>query len=97
MAQEKNEFLKNPEKVVSDILINNPLEKSRAMLDRLLSCIDLTTLNTQDTSEKVRSLCLKINELPVRFPGTQNVGVCEAAISGGRTLFYGPPHAPASR
>lgn len=37
------------------------------------SCIDLTTLNTDDTEERARSFADNVNRFPEAFPGTDNV------------------------
>jgi deoxyribose-phosphate aldolase len=42
-------------------------------LKKILSLIDLTTLNTTDTNGKVTELCNKVNSFPSHFPGYQNV------------------------
>ncbi len=74
MPSGKNKLLKDPDKSVSEILSGGRIEQTRETLDIILSCIDLTTLNTNDTGGKVRSMCQKINELPEHFPGVPNVG-----------------------
>jgi deoxyribose-phosphate aldolase len=40
----------------------------------MLSLIDLTTLNTQDTDEKVIDMCKKVNGFKSAFPALPNVG-----------------------
>ncbi len=42
-------------------------------LKKALSFIDLTTLNTQDTNEKVINMCKKVNEFNTHFPDLKNV------------------------
>jgi len=42
-------------------------------LKKILSLIDLTTLNTTDTNGKVIDLCNKVNSFASHFPGYQNV------------------------
>lgn len=42
-------------------------------LKTLLSIIDLTTLNTQDTNAKVSAMCEKVNDFENHFPGYKNV------------------------
>ena len=42
-------------------------------LKRILGCIDLTSLNTDDNEIKIMELCSKINEYPDRYPGFPQV------------------------
>jgi len=52
------------------------LAKGNETLDvfkRMVGFIDLTTLNSTDTKQKVESMCLKVNEFEQNFPGVPNV------------------------
>ncbi len=42
-------------------------------LKTLFSLLDLTTLNSTDTEDKIRLLCEKVNQIPGSFPGLPNV------------------------
>lgn len=46
---------------------------SKEMLEKALSCIDLTTLNSTDTISSVAAFTEKVNEFPHTFPGLKNV------------------------
>ena len=50
------------------------LAKSVDNLKLIFSLIDLTSLNTDDTSTVIKNMCLKINDFPYRFPDIPNVG-----------------------
>lgn len=51
--------------------------KDKAMLQHIFSLIDLTTLNTSDTDEKVKIMIEKVNGISTRFPYLRNVAaVC---------------------
>jgi len=70
----QNTFSHDPVGAVASIMKTGLINQSGESLSLILSCIDLTTLNTNDTGSKVRSMCKKINELPLYFPGYPNVG-----------------------
>lgn len=74
MNAQNNSFSKDPARTVAGILNTGMIPKTQESLKTILSCMDLTTLNTDDTSEKVRSMCRKVNELPASFAGAPNVG-----------------------
>lgn len=74
MTAENKPFTNEPEGAIENILRAGLMPKSLESLSTILSCIDLTTLNTHDTLEKVRSMCRRVNTLPEHFPGTPNVG-----------------------
>jgi len=46
---------------------------STKMLEKALSCIDLTTLNSTDTVASVGAFTENVNSFPVAFPGISNV------------------------
>ncbi len=69
----KNAYSENPAEVVSMILETARISKSRESLMTVLGCLDLTSLNTEDTSGRIIHLCKRIRELPSRFPGYPNV------------------------
>lgn len=46
---------------------------SREMLEKALSCIDLTTLNSTDTISSVSAFTEKVNQFSEAFPGLKNV------------------------
>jgi deoxyribose-phosphate aldolase len=46
---------------------------SKKMLEKALSCIDLTTLNSTDTVSSVAAFTEKVNQFPTAFPGISNV------------------------
>jgi deoxyribose-phosphate aldolase len=46
---------------------------SKKMLEKALSCIDLTTLNSTDTVSSVAAFTEKVNQFPAAFPGIGNV------------------------
>jgi deoxyribose-phosphate aldolase len=46
---------------------------SKKMLEKALSCIDLTTLNSTDTFNSVAAFTEKVNSFPKAFPGISNV------------------------
>ncbi len=47
--------------------------KSKQMLEKALSCIDLTTLNSTDTISSVTTFTEKVNQFPEVFSGISNV------------------------
>ena len=54
-----------------------PAGVSQDVLKRIFSCLDLTSLNPEDTVEKIRSMCRAINGFQTAFPGLPNVAaVC---------------------
>ena len=59
---------------VKDIISRNHPVKSPDTLKLVLSLLDLTSLNTDDTAARVRSMCDKLNHFPDEFPGYPSVG-----------------------
>jgi deoxyribose-phosphate aldolase len=54
-----------------------PINTTPDLLKKLFSCIDLTTLNTTDSSNKVEDFCEKVLNFPSHFPDMPNVAaVC---------------------
>ena len=55
--------------------INKLAEKNNTLevLKKIIGFIDLTTLNSTDTTEKVEGMCLKVNDLAKTYPGVPNV------------------------
>ncbi|MFC2111875.1 deoxyribose-phosphate aldolase [Bacteroidota bacterium] len=49
------------------------MEKSIENLRLVFSLIDLTSLGTDDTEDKIKSMCLKVNGFPDQFPGLPSV------------------------
>jgi deoxyribose-phosphate aldolase len=47
--------------------------KDKDMLQHIFSLIDLTSLNTGDTDERIKSLTQKVNEVSKRYPHLRNV------------------------
>ena len=66
-------YTKDPESTVKSILKKGLLHKSSESLSLIFSCIDLTSLNTNDSSGKIISMCNKINDLQTRFNNYPNV------------------------
>lgn len=67
----------NSDKINSElekIRLNELLPVSLENLKLLFSLIDLTSLNTQDTYEQIKTMCLRVNEFSKYFPGMNNVG-----------------------
>jgi deoxyribose-phosphate aldolase len=58
---------------VKSILKKGLLQKSGESLSLIFSCIDLTSLNTNDSNGKIRSMCKKVNDLQTRFTNYPNV------------------------
>ena len=57
--------------------IGKGLDRTAENLKKTFGFIDLTSLGTADTREKIENMCLKVNEFPEHFPGMPNVGaVC---------------------
>ena len=46
---------------------------SQKMLEIVLSCIDLTTLNSTDTISSATEFTEKVNQFPAKYPGIKNV------------------------
>ena len=73
----RNKASFNPEDI-NTILeqVNNDatIDKSPDNLKRIFSLIDLTTLNANDTTGKIKTICLRVNEFAGQFPDTPNVG-----------------------
>lgn len=52
-------------------------ESSTELLKKLFSCIDLTSLNSTDSSNKIEDFCEKVSGFPSRYPEIPNVAaVC---------------------
>lgn len=49
------------------------LDKSSGNLKLIFSLIDLTSLNTEDTASKIKTMCFKINRFSEHFPDIPNV------------------------
>jgi len=47
--------------------------KTADILKLLFSCIDLTTLSTEDNDQKIIDMCRRVNDFPSAFPGWKNV------------------------
>jgi deoxyribose-phosphate aldolase len=62
-------YLPQHERSLEDIRSGAKLKKNPESLKLMFSLVDLTTLNTDDTGSKVKSLCEKMNQFPDRFPG----------------------------
>lgn len=58
---------------IDRILSGSGMEKSRDHLKLVFSLIDLTSLNTEDTSARIKDLCQKVNGFSERYPGIPNV------------------------
>ena len=63
------QYLPQHEPSLDDIRSGSKLEKNPESLKLLFSLVDLTSLNTDDTGTRVRSMCEKINHFPNRYPG----------------------------
>ncbi len=64
----KNEFS------LDEIRSGSLIDKKPESLKLIFSLVDLTTLNTEDTSSRVKMICKKINDFPAKFPGYPLVG-----------------------
>lgn len=54
-----------------------PTTTTPELLKKMFSCIDLTTLNSTDSSNKVEDFCEKVFNFPIQFPDMPNVAaVC---------------------
>ena len=73
MASRNTSFTIDPKGAVKSILEKELLQKSAESLSLIFSCIDLTSLNTIDSTGKITSMCKKINDLQTRFPNYPNV------------------------
>jgi deoxyribose-phosphate aldolase len=47
--------------------------KNKETLKKIFSCIDLTSLNTADTTEKIKNMTFKVNNFNNHFPDYENV------------------------
>lgn len=47
--------------------------KTADVMKLLFSCIDLTTLSTEDNDTKIINMCRKVNDFPSKFPHLRNV------------------------
>lgn len=73
------EYLSSVTKDVASFLKSAEEEKNIPLKDslRILSSIDLTTLDIRDTDEKVKRMCQQVNRLPETFGIEENVaGIC---------------------
>lgn len=52
---------------------SSPHYKTADVMKLLFSCIDLTTLSTEDNDTKIINMCRKVNDFPAKFPSMQNV------------------------
>jgi len=68
------DYLPQNESSLDDIRSAMILKKDLTTLKLIFSLLDLTTLNTEDTSFKVRMMCEKINKFPEKFPGCPQLG-----------------------
>lgn len=59
---------------IDHINAEQQLEKSPENMKLIFSVIDLTSLNTEDTAERIKTMCLKINRFSGHFPDIPNVG-----------------------
>lgn len=55
---------------IREVAVKN---NSKEMLEKALSCIDLTTLNSTDTISSVTTFTEKVNQFPEAFPELKNV------------------------
>lgn len=67
-------YLPQHEPSLDDIRSGNLIEKNPGSLKLIFSLVDLTSLNADDTSSKIKLMCEKLNEFPVHFPGYPLVG-----------------------
>lgn len=58
---------------ISNFMQQIPYHKDEAILLTLLNCIDLTSLNTADTTQKIIELTQKVNNFSKHFPNYGNV------------------------
>lgn len=58
---------------LGNLLQKNPQKPSFDVLRFLFSCIDLTSLNTEDDDLKIIGMCQQLNRFSDAFPGLQNV------------------------
>lgn len=47
--------------------------KTKEVLQKIFNCIDLTSLNSNDTTGKIKSMTEKVNDFNKSFPGVNNV------------------------
>ena len=67
----------NPDDLATALEQINAEEKIESTAENLklvFSLIDLTSLNTEDTGDKIKSMCLRVNEFSGHFPECPNVG-----------------------
>ena len=63
---------------VENILANHFIENNNAEVwKQCLHSIDLTTLNGDDTTEKVETMAQRVNEFEDNFPGIPNVAAMQ--------------------
>jgi deoxyribose-phosphate aldolase len=68
------EYLPQNEPSLDDIRSGTTIRKDPGFLKLLFSLVDLTTLNTDDTSSRVKVMCEKLNAFPGHFPDVPQVG-----------------------
>ena len=68
------EYVQKNEPSLEEIKSGIRVEKNPESLKLIFSLVDLTTLNTDDTATKVRTMCEKINDFHDHFPGYPLVG-----------------------
>ena len=67
-------YLPDKERSLDDIKSVGEIERNPGSLKLIFSLLDLTSLNTDETATKVRSMCEKLNRFKGRFPGYPPVG-----------------------
>ncbi len=60
-------------KQIADLKMRSSNFKTSSVMKLLFSCIDLTTLSTEDNGNKIISMCEKVNDFSSNFPAFQNV------------------------
>jgi len=75
---ENFDYTKAPSKEIIDSQIaalkqDTSSLKTKAVLQKIFNCIDLTSLNTSDTKEKIMSMTQKVNDYTKHFPNYNNV------------------------
>jgi len=68
------EYIPQNERSLDEIRSGILIEKNPESLKLIFSLVDLTTLNTDDTASKVKTMCEKMNDFPCQFPGYPMVG-----------------------
>lgn len=62
------------ESALEQISSEEKIDKSPDNLKLIYSLIDLTSLNTDDTRSRIKTICLRVNEFSGHFPDCPNVG-----------------------